>query len=85
MYKVRVCPETTSPWLNPNSADHVTGLTAVLSTATTAPFDSSGVRASIGSAAGGFDVLFVVAFGVVFDVVPTSLPTNHDTLSHVFR
>src|SRR3990170_4593393 len=36
-YRVRVCPETISPWLNPNSADHVHGLTAVRSIAISAP------------------------------------------------
>ena len=30
-----MCPETTSPWLNPISSDHVTGLTAVRSIAST--------------------------------------------------
>src|SRR5688572_3465473 len=36
-YRVRACPETTSPWLNPIASDHVTGLTAVLCIAPPAP------------------------------------------------
>ena len=36
-YNVRVWPVTTSPWLNPISTDHVTGLTATRSIATSAP------------------------------------------------
>ncbi|EDY63016.2 DeoR family transcriptional regulator, partial [Streptomyces pristinaespiralis ATCC 25486] len=51
-----MCPETSSPWLNPISTDHVTGLTAVRSTATSAPIASSKVRTPIGATAAIVDV-----------------------------
>lgn len=44
MYRVRVAPETTSPWLNPSSVDHVTGFTAVRFIA--APIDGVATRSS---------------------------------------
>src|SRR3954451_18513840 len=46
-YRVRVGPEASSPWLNPIPADHAVGLTAVRSTATSAPFGSTSVRTSL--------------------------------------
>jgi len=38
-YSVRVCPATTSPWLNPSPSDHGTGLTAVRVMAIAASFE----------------------------------------------
>lgn len=62
------CPETTSPSMNLISSDQVTGLTAERSIATP-------IVATVSAR---------LPFAAVLDAHKTSLPTNHDTLCHVF-